>query len=164
VQQPPSPLQTPALAPGQTSFDARWPVLYGFAQDPAEDRMQKDLPNVGEELEARCEVPAVYFDFDSAEPSSDARAELARVASCYRHGPLRDRRLRLIGRADLTGDAAYNLALGMRRADSVKRVLVQAGVPAPRIQTSSRGTRALLGPFDGYTYRDDRRVDIVVTP
>jgi peptidoglycan-associated lipoprotein len=164
VQQPPAELRTPPLPPGKTTFDVPWPVLEGFAVEPVKARMQSPPSSVANDLNARCEVPTVYFDFDSAEPSPDARAELARVAACYRDGPLRDRRLRLIGRADLAGDASYNLALGLRRANSVKRVLVEAGVPAPRIQTASRGTRAILGAFDGYAYHDDRRVDIVITP
>lgn len=164
AQQPPAELRTPATDPVDGTFEARWPVLRGFAVDPAESRMRRERTTVAEDLRARCDVSAVYFGFDSAEPGPDARAELARVAACYRDGPLRDRRLRLIGRADLTGDASYNLSLGLRRANGVKRVLVQAGVPASRIRVVSTGTRAVLGPFAGYTYGDDRRVDIVLAP
>jgi hypothetical protein len=44
-----------------------------------------------------------------------------------------------VGHADPRGDDNYNLALGGRRADSVKSVIVNEGVPSSRVLTSSRG-------------------------
>ena len=162
VQRSPAALRTPPTAPGETSFDARGPVLHGFVVDPARDRRGGERSSVSSDLHERCDVPTVYFEFDAVTPSREDKAELARVARCFRDGPLHDRKLHLIGRADLTGDPSYNMALGLRRANHVKRELVRAGVPASRILATSRGTTAFLGPFDGYTYADDRRVDIVV--
>ena len=43
------------------------------------------------------------------------------------------------GHADSRGSSEYNLALGSRRADSVKAYLVSLGVPANRITVISKG-------------------------
>jgi outer membrane protein OmpA-like peptidoglycan-associated protein len=163
-QQPPAELQTPA-EPGEQTFRANWPVLDGFAIDPVRDRAMKNRQqlNVAKELREACKLPDLYFDFDSVEVQPEERAGLERLAACFTQGPLRDRRIKLIGRADRQGDASYNLALGMRRAEHVKRVLIENGMPPVRVLTSSRGETAVLGPFEGYTYADDRRVDVLIS-
>ena len=164
-QQPPPELPTP-VAPGEQTFQARWPVLEGFAIDTVKDRAAKGRVrlNVAKDLRDACELPEPYFEFDSADVEPADRADLARLAACFTTGPLRDRRLKIIGRADADGDASYNLALGMRRAEQVKQVLVTHGVAAGRVQATSRGESAVLGQFQGYTSEDDRRVDILIMP
>lgn len=165
-QQPPQELPTPPMAPGEETFQARWPVLEGFAIDTVRDRAAKRPVrlNVAKDLRDACSLPDLYFDFDSTKVDSAERADLARLAACFTTGPLRGRRLKLIGRADLTGDANYNLALGQRRAAQVKQVLVEHGLGPARVLTTSRGETAVLGPFQGYTNEDDRRVDIMIVP
>lgn len=164
-QQPPADLPMP-VEPGEQTFRARWPVLEGFAIDPVRDRAAKRgvRLDVAKDLRDACALPDPYFDFDSAEVDPTARAALTHLAACFTTGPLRDRRIKLIGRADQGGDASYNLALGMRRAERVKAVLVEHGIAPARIRTTSRGETAVLGIFQGYTSADDRRVDILISP
>ena len=79
----------------------------------------------------------VYFDLDSyavrpeAQPRLDAQAAwLARYPQVM---------VRIEGNADERGTREYNLALGARRAESVRNYLIQRGVPASRIDTISFG-------------------------
>ena len=79
----------------------------------------------------------VYFDLDSyavrpeAQPRLDAQAAwLARYPQVT---------VRIEGNADERGTREYNLALGARRAESVRNYLIQRGVPASRIDTISFG-------------------------
>jgi peptidoglycan-associated lipoprotein len=79
----------------------------------------------------------ISFRFDDAALSSEARATLAAKATALRASP--DLRLRVEGHADERGSDEYNLALGMRRAVSAKRYLMQLGVDAQRMEAVSYG-------------------------
>jgi len=68
--------------------------------------------NVGPNLREACDIDnlarAPKFDFDSSELSSSDRDLLAQVGRCLTEGPLRDKSLSLVGRADPRGEAEYN--------------------------------------------------------
>ena len=69
----------------------------------------------------------------------------------------------VVGRADQVGDDASNMALSKRRANTVRNALLQAGVPAQRIETRWTGERALETAPPGTTAESNRRaVDIAV--
>ena len=70
----------------------------------------------------------VYFAFDSAELSSEARATLDRQAGWLKQYGSKYR-VTIEGHCDERGTREYNLALGARRASSVKSYLVAQGVP-----------------------------------
>jgi peptidoglycan-associated lipoprotein len=79
----------------------------------------------------------VYFDLDSYEVRSDAYPRLdAQVAWLQRYPQVT---VRIEGNADERGTREYNLALGARRAESVRAYLVQRGVSPARIDTISYG-------------------------
>jgi peptidoglycan-associated lipoprotein len=79
----------------------------------------------------------VYFDLDSYEVRSDAYPRLdAQVAWLQRYPQVT---VRIEGNADERGTREYNLALGARRAESVRTYLVSRGVSAARIDTISYG-------------------------
>ena len=79
----------------------------------------------------------VYFGFDSAEISSEAQATLDRQAAFLSVNPA----LVVIieGHADERGTREYNLALGDRRATSVRDNLLAKGLNSARIRTVSYG-------------------------
>ena len=79
----------------------------------------------------------VYFDLDSHEVKASAFARLDAQADWLRRYP--NVRVRIEGNADERGTREYNLALGARRAESVRTYLVSRGVPAARIDTISYG-------------------------
>ena len=73
-----------------------------------------------------------------------------------------DVKARIEGNCDERGSTEYNLALGQRRADSVKRALMVLGVPASRIEAVSYGEEKpkALGQ-DEDSYAENRRSDIM---
>jgi outer membrane protein OmpA-like peptidoglycan-associated protein len=162
-QQPPAPLAVPT-APGETTFVANWPVLEGFAIDEARDRAAKARQqlNVAKDILRRCALVEPRFDFDSAAVNDDDRVEIDRLAGCLTRGPLKDRELKLVGRADYRGAPSYNMLLGQYRAERVKRLLMAQGVPGRRIVATSRGAMTPVGLSPGYTNADDRRVDVLL--
>jgi len=72
-----------------------------------------------------CTLQAVYFDFDASSLGSDARDILQRDVECVRSRNAQ--RIEVLGHTDERGSTDYNLALGQRRADEVKRYLIQLG-------------------------------------
>jgi len=79
----------------------------------------------------------VYFDLDSYEVRSDAFPRLDAQAAWLSRYP--QVRIRIEGNADERGTREYNLALGARRAESVRNFLVERGVAPGRIDTISYG-------------------------
>jgi len=105
------------------------------------------------------ELRTVYFDFDKAEIRSDARAVLKANAEII----IANRQLgtlTLQGNTDERGSEEYNLALGERRAASVKQYLVDLGVPSSRLRTVSFGESkaAVMGHTES-AWRWNRRTD-----
>src|SRR5712691_8613316 len=83
------------------------------------------------------EVRDAYFDYDKADIRPDARAALSKTADFLKNYP----RFKVVieGHCDERGSTEYNLALGVRRADSVKQYIVSLGVSADRVNTTSFG-------------------------
>ena len=93
--------------------------------------------------------PRVYFAYDQYDLSSSARETLRRQAEWL---TLYDGYTAVIeGHADERGTREYNLALGARRADSVKAFLVSQGVSPGRLTTVSYGKER---PIDGRSSED----------
>lgn len=79
----------------------------------------------------------VWFGFDSADVNDEGRATLDKQAAWLKeYGSVS---ITVEGHCDERGTREYNLALGQKRASSVKKYLVAAGVPANRIETVSYG-------------------------
>jgi peptidoglycan-associated lipoprotein len=112
-------------------------------------------------LQACGSLPEPQFELDSAAIRDRAAESLRTVARCFSDGPLKGRRVKLVGRADPRGTETYNLALGQDRAASVARFLEGAGLPRPMISTMSRGEMDATGA-DEEGWARDRRVDIVL--
>ena len=83
-----------------------------------------------------CSRVVVHFDLDRSALRSADRAALDAAVPCYRGATAP---LRVEGHADERGTTDYNLALGQRRADSVRMHVAAGGVPAARITTVSYG-------------------------
>jgi peptidoglycan-associated lipoprotein len=88
----------------------------------------------------------VYFDYDQYNIRSDAEPVLSAQAAWLSRYP--SVTVRIEGNADERGTREYNLALGARRAHSVKDFLVSHGVPATRIDTISYGKEMPIDPGD----------------
>jgi len=79
----------------------------------------------------------IYFDLDSYQVSPEAYPRLDAQASWLARYP--QITVRIEGNADERGTREYNLALGARRAESVRNYLIGRGVSAGRIDTISFG-------------------------
>ena len=108
--------------------------------------MQDFVVNVGDR---------VYFDTDSHDVRDDARPLLdAQSTWLRRYGAVG---VRIEGNADERGTREYNLALGARRANSVRDYLISQGVAADRIATISFGKESPLDAGTGEASWDKNR-------
>lgn len=73
----------------------------------------------------------VYFPFDSAELTAQARADLAALGRALSSTELRPYRYLIAGHTDAVGNAAYNQALSERRALAVRQYLLETFPIAP---------------------------------
>jgi len=104
-------------------------------------------------------LETVYFDFDRAEVRSDARSALQSNANAIKGNPGWGVVV-LEGNCDERGSDEYNLALGSRRANAVKRYLVDLGVPASRLRTVSFGKdKPAVQGHNESAWRYNRRVE-----
>ena len=83
------------------------------------------------------DLSRIYFDFDRAELSSEAREILGKVAAQLKASPKKT--LTIEGNCDDRGTNEYNLALGQQRADAAARYLQTLGIDRNRIKTISYG-------------------------
>jgi peptidoglycan-associated lipoprotein len=90
-----------------------------------------------DQLNAEKPLAEVYFDLDESSIRDDARPILQRNADWMKRWV--STQVTVEGHCDSRGSAEYNLALGTRRATSVKDYLVNLGVPANRITVVTKG-------------------------
>ena len=130
------------------------------AIDHAEQETGATGLGIDEEILQLC--PAVRppkFGYDSAKVKEEFRNTLVALADCMKEGGLKGRSLLMIGHADPRGEDDYNMALGGRRADSVRDAMQSLGVDRSRMDVSSRGELEATGT-DEQGWAKDRRVDI----
>jgi peptidoglycan-associated lipoprotein len=103
----------------------------------------------------------VFFAFDRSDITPEAREILTRQADWLRRYP--NVTVTIEGHCDERGTREYNLALGERRAQAAKNVLVASGIPASRISTISYGKErpAVVGSSEE-SYAQNRRAVTVV--
>lgn len=109
----------------------------------------------------RAAVFTLYFvtDTDALVPESAARLADIKAQLASRPAP----EIIVIGHTDTVAKQAYNDELSLRRAATVKQMLVEVGIEADRIAVQGRGERELLVPTaDGVDEPRNRRVEIRV--
>jgi phospholipid transport system substrate-binding protein len=111
-------------------------------------------------LPSMAEAPLlVFFDWDKSNLSPRAMATISQAAAAYRGTG--NVRISNVGNTDTSGSTDYNIALSIRRADAVRRALIQNGVPAAAIETAGRGqTNLLVTTADGVREPLNRRVEL----
>ena len=105
----------------------------------------------------------VFFEFDAATLTKEASTRLAEVGEVLaRHLELD---VNIQGHADERGSSQYNLALGQKRAESVKKYLAQLGVKEGQIKAVSFGAEKPLDPgHDEEAWKKNRRAEVQATP
>jgi peptidoglycan-associated lipoprotein len=102
----------------------------------------------------------VYFDFDSSEIKGTGTDVVAAHAKYLAGHP--NMRVRLEGHTDERGSREYNIGLGERRAQSVRRALLLQGAADAQISTVSYGEERPAAPgHDEAAWAKNRRVEIV---
>jgi peptidoglycan-associated lipoprotein len=101
----------------------------------------------------------VYFDYDSFEVRPDYAATLEANARYLKADT--SRRVALEGHTDERGGREYNLALGQKRAEAVRRSLALLGVSESQMEPVSFGEEkpAAMG-YDEDSYAKNRRVEL----
>ena len=103
---------------------------------------------------------SIYFDYDKDSVKSEFTAILQAHATYLMAN--KSRKIKLEGNADERGSREYNMALGQRRANSVKQALNVLGVANDRIETVSFGEdKPKATGHDETSWAENRRVDIV---
>jgi peptidoglycan-associated lipoprotein len=102
----------------------------------------------------------VYFDFDRADIRADSQSVVTAHAAYLAKNP--GQKVRLEGHADERGSREYNIGLGERRGQAVRRALLLQGVAEVQLSTVSYGEeRPAAAGSDEQAYALNRRVEIV---
>ena len=101
----------------------------------------------------------VYFDWDRSDLTAEASSVVTQAANYAKSG--RPTRILVVGHADTSGSAAYNVGLSNRRARTVADALVAQGVNGGVISLDGKGETALARPTaDGVREPLNRRATI----
>ena len=102
----------------------------------------------------------VYFEYDSSEIRADYVSVVGAHAAYLTKYPTA--RVRLEGHADERGSREYNIGLGERRAQTVRKALMLQGVTESQVTTVSYGEeRPAVEGSDESAYAQNRRVELV---
>jgi peptidoglycan-associated lipoprotein len=153
---PPAAAPTAAAPPPAATMEPTRPEKAG-------DVPSRSNINISEDIRKACGITdaEAFFAYDSANVRPQDKAVLTKLATCFSTGALKGKQMRLVGHADPRGDEEYNMTLGGQRADNVKAAIVEAGLAAAQIATSSRGEMDATGTDDA-SWEKDRRVDIML--
>lgn len=103
---------------------------------------------------------SVYFDFDVFTIKSEFTAMIERHATYLRAHP--ELEVKLEGNADERGGHEYNLALGQKRSEAVKRALVTLSAGEKQLEAISFGEeKPKMTGHDETSWAENRRVDFV---
>jgi peptidoglycan-associated lipoprotein len=141
----PAPVEAPAPAPAPVAAPAPAPAPVPEYLDPNSPISQKR---------------SVYFDFDVDTFHAEDKAVIELQGPYLAKHP--DLHVRVEGNTDERGGAEYNLALGQRRAQSVKTALQIYGVKDNQVEPVSFGKEKPRAPgHDEAAWAQNRRADIV---
>lgn len=140
------------------------PVLDWLSKELAQIGLSLDcseylLTNSAVELSNNPEVIArVYFNFDDSTLTQQSEYVLTRVMRLIES---QARNIELAGHTDNVGDSGYNFSLGLRRSKAVEDYLVERGVDAQRITTTSYGeTKPFVDNMSDENRKLNRRVEV----
>ena len=130
------------------------------------DRLERSLGRIAETRRTALGMvmnlgDSIEFDFDRAELRPANRETLSRIAGVLLTAE--GFGIQVYGHTDDVGSADYNLELSERRAEAVRRYLIEAGVDADKIQSKGFGKAApLVEGTDPAARQRNRRVEIAV--
>jgi peptidoglycan-associated lipoprotein len=140
--------------------EAEQPVVKPLADTSVTGKSLSDPASMLKDPASPLSKRSIYYDFDAY----NIKDEYQSVVEA--HGKFllehKEFKVRVEGNCDERGSREYNLALGQRRADSVKRAMTLLGVPSKQIETVSFGSEKpkALG-HDDEAWAENRRSDLV---
>ncbi len=126
-----APAETAVVVPAPPATESSTPF------DPRPPAVAPTIEELNDQAHAAGLLVEVYFDFDRADLSAEARAALEHNARYLRQAA--DVRLLIEGHCDERGTHEYNLALGQLRASATREFLIRLGVDSDRLGTISYG-------------------------
>jgi peptidoglycan-associated lipoprotein len=105
-------------------------------------------------------VEPIFFALDRAAVPPAERPKLQTAVKWLADNA--DKNLVLVGHCDWRGTAEYNLGLGDRRANAVKKFLQSLGVDEKRLETLSKGSTDAKQSGGESEWSKDRRVDFII--
>ncbi len=132
------------------------------APAPVASTAEEGLPRDLNELNRRGYLKDVFFDFDKYNIRTDQKPEANQDGSWL--DKWANVKILIEGHCDERGTAAYNMALGEKRASTVREYLETLGVKPDRIQIISYGKeRPFAQGHDEEAWAQNRRDHFVIT-
>lgn len=153
------PLDATARAPGDADADGVANDLDACADTPVGARVDaRGCSLAGERIAI---ITNINFDFDRTNVRNNVKKRLSRVIQLLRERPELD--VQVVGYTDDVGSLEYNLALSLRRAESVRSYIIAQGIDGARLSVAGRGMSDPLVPNATPEGRAvNRRVEFVV--
>ena len=131
-----------------------------LAYAKGEDMPEADIRETQFKSAGTDEVRVVYFEYDQYGLGADATEALRGNAEWLKRTGMK---VLVEGHADERGTAEYNLALGQKRAKTVREYYVRAGVPAAKVGTISYGKERpdCTGDYDSCGPKNRRALTLV---
>lgn len=103
----------------------------------------------------------IYFDYDKSTLREDAKKILESAVWTLKHNP--GSSILITGNCDIRGSEKYNEKLGRRRADTVRKFMVDSGIPESSIKIISRGKLDAIAPVtDIVGMQKDRNAQFMI--
>lgn len=136
------------------------PNLLGSVGNGSGSGASRGMPGSAEDFRTGAR-DMVYFSSDSSDLTPEAQQTLSQQARWLQQYP--QHQVMIEGHADERGTREYNLALGARRAQTVRRFLAEQGVPNARMRTISYGKERPVAICDDIScWSQNRRAQTVL--
>ncbi|MCL2774592.1 MAG: OmpA family protein [Oscillospiraceae bacterium] len=151
------------IAAAETSNNEVKPEPAAAEASPAPAATEETGTETAAALAAGAEIAGpMLFDFDSSSLKPQTIAQLKKIAQKLQDGDYKS--IVVEGHTDGIGTDAYNMALGLRRAEAGRRYLIQLGVDGSRITIKSYGKKRPIATNDTAEGRaQNRRIEVTIT-
>ncbi|MBI3752978.1 MAG: peptidoglycan-associated lipoprotein Pal [Deltaproteobacteria bacterium] len=150
-----------APAPIKEEKVAEQPVKEETATMGEKEARAEAKDEVAAMAEAQGRLLTIYFDFDRFTIRDDMKPVLEKDAAWLKKNS--GVKIEIQGHCDERGSVEYNIALGERRAQSIKKYLINAGIDGASLSTISYGKERPVDPrHNEEAWAKNRRGEIVV--
>jgi len=143
---------TAAMPPGSSDMSTSKPSANADANAGANDPLNDPSSVLAQR--------SIYFDLDSYIVKDEYKSVIDAHGKYLVSRP--DRKIFIQGNTDERGGSEYNLALGQKRADAVRRALAQRGVTESQMEAVSYGKeKPKAQGSNEEAWKENRRADII---